>query len=492
LRWPALVNYFEWLNAELRAVNLQEPGALFSLVEEYGGARPDPLRQVLGQAYALGTQACVIEDRYLDYDYRNEHGRFYSTTYRQYPGVAHRLHFFADPPPAELINRDAPISFDGLGYYGYAVLRPIPGAPLGRTMIAPPRDLEDHVTCMASDQVNLLGSYLRVTAAPFMSQDAQLTVCAHTTAWVTAYYYHLAYGTSRFAPGDIACSVPSEVGLGRLTPATGLNVHQLCEAARRIGLPAIVYRPSALPRGESIYRICCRYLNSGLPVIVLAGQHAFVLVGYRYIEGDNGSQIQFIRQDDEVGPYQLVTSPFLDRYNPWKYLIVPLPEKVYLPGEKAEVLGEEYLRNALKHSKHVDAAGLLHDIESKTVQFRSRVMRSNDFKATLPIRKLPDLAVAAYQRIRMPRWVWVIEAVLYDEWKRGEDCVRAEAIIDATDHLRDLHVLAWRTPGELGSWLPEQNLVGLRTDLPPTGPSASVSLACRNSGAPRHQIGGGT
>ena len=62
---------------------------------------------------------------------------------------------------------------------------------------------------------------------------------------------------------------------------------------------------------------------------------------------------------------------------------------------------------------------------------------------------------AVYQRMHLSRWIWVVEATYREERNRGEPCVAAEAILDATDHVRDLHVLARR--------IPETFQVGLRT-----------------------------
>lgn len=51
----------------------------------------------------------------------------------------------------------------------------------------------------------------------------------------------------------------------------------------------------------------CRYLNSGLPVTVATGSHAFVLIGYGHRpEADRTSTLYFVRHDDEIGPYQEV------------------------------------------------------------------------------------------------------------------------------------------------------------------------------------------
>jgi hypothetical protein len=128
--------------------------------------------------------------------------------------------------------------------------------------------------------------------------------------------------------GAELAAVPAELALSRPVPAEGLSVFHLSAAATRIGLPALVYKLDDLPGGETLPRIACRYLNSGLPVTAAGGGHAFVLVGYRRVHpGTDQERIHFIRHDDEVGPYQVVENFLLDDYSPWQYLIVPLSSR---------------------------------------------------------------------------------------------------------------------------------------------------------------------
>lgn len=451
-----------------RILDLRASGALDHLLDLYGRARPEVLSRVLAQAYALGGQMAVIEYRYLDPDYRNEHSRFYSGTFRRYPSVAHRLHFFSEPPPAALSDTDAPARFRDETYLGYCVIRPVPGAPVGRTMLRPPRELEPYVSCRGEDHINLFGGPMSVDAAPFIAQDAQLIVCAHATVWITAYYHHLRFGAHRFLPGEIADAVPSATGLGRPTPSEGLTIQQLTEASRVTGLPCLVYplRYSAAS-GAAVYASACRYLNSGLPVIIAGGGHAFTLVGYQpYTAKDGSKKIRFIRQDDEVGPYQTVENPLLDDYAPWEWLVAPLPPKVYVSGEKAEALGIRRLRVSLAAAGGAEHLALLKRLETHAVRFRTTVLKSNDFKTGLTRRGLGDPAAAIYERMGMSKRIWVVEATDAEERDKGNPCVIAEAVMDATDHLRDQHVLAWRIPGTLYQWLPDDDTYRIYRNLP--------------------------
>jgi hypothetical protein len=76
------------------------------------------------------------------------------------------------------LDPDRPARSDGLTYLGYSVLRRVPAAPVGRTMLR--AQYPKSLTCMAKDEVNLFGRDLEVVGAPFVAQDAQLSRCAQT------------------------------------------------------------------------------------------------------------------------------------------------------------------------------------------------------------------------------------------------------------------------------------------------------------------------
>lgn len=450
-----------------QVVDLRNQDALMWLANYYGAAKPLVVREILGQAYELGAQTAVIEYRYIDADYRDEHTRFYSTTFRRYPSVTHRLHFFREPPPAELLVKDKFARFSELGYLGYVVMRPVPGAPVGRVMLRPPAELEAAVTGAVTDRVNLLGEPLSIEAVPFIAQDAQLLRCAHATLWVACYIHHLRWGAHRMLPGMIADAVPAGAGFGRSPPSAGLTINQLSGAASAVGLPPLVYDLQSLPDGESIPRIACRYLNGGIPVIVAAQGHAFVLVGYRRTDPGGGAdeRIKFIRQDDEVGPYDVVDNYLLDSYSPWEFMVVPLPSKLYLSGEEAEVIGRSRLEAAYQQAQT--------PLDLATTSFRTTPMLSNDFKIGLAER-MPEAQAAIYRRMPMSRWVWIVEAVDRAQRAAQKPCVLGEAVIDATDHARDRHVLAWRYGTSLSQWVPDLDAVRSAVDLVDPGLIASV------------------
>ncbi len=271
------------------------------------------------------------------------------------------MHFFADPPPPQLSDPTVPAELGDLQYLGYAVFRPLPAAPVGRTMLKVPDSLVNEVTVAAWDHVNVLGVPLKVWAAPFMAQDGQLSRCAHTTTWVIAYQHHLAFGTPRVLPADISETVEAAGDGGRSRPSAGLTVSQIAETCRAAGLPPLVYLLDQLPPGETLPRVVCRYLNSGMPVTITGRSHAFVLIGYGRTRTATGEEmLHFLRQDDEVGPYDRIPHWALDKYGPWEAAIVPLPAKVYLPAEEAESVGKRKLQETLQASDNEPAQAQCH------------------------------------------------------------------------------------------------------------------------------------
>lgn len=480
------MNFEEWSGRGhvARVLNLDDPRAFAWLVDTYGGRRPDLVRAVVGHAYGTGAKTVVIEYRYLDPDWRNEHREFYAGTYRRYPSVAHRCHFFVEPPPPDLIAPDKPMQVKDLTYLGYTVLRPVAAAPVGRTFLAAPEVCS--LTCVTDDKVNLFGRDLTVSGVPYICQDAQLSRCAHTTTWVTAYYHHRRFRGPRVLPGEIAGSTGGDLEFGRQLPSPGLTIGQIADAARAVGLPPLVYPLRRLDKvGQTAPRIICRYLNSGLPVTVSTQSHAFVLIGYgRTADADGKQMLHFVRQDDEVGPYQQVDEWRLDDYGEWQFAVVPLPSKVYVAGEDAEALGAARITRALQRSLVPEATELAERLanlprdDPGRPTFRSTVVFSNDFKSSLEDRGYPEDVAAVYQRMPMSRYVWAIELtdrVLRDDPDGEQPCVLAEAVIDATDHMRDLHVLAWRIPGGMWRWSADEDRTYRLAGLPPIAPTTSIA-----------------
>jgi hypothetical protein len=448
-----------------------------ALLSRFGGINDQPLRRCLEVAQ-LGGAACVVrETRYLDLDYRSEFSAFYSRTFAAIPDSATRLHFFRTQLAAEQLWTLPPDH----GYLGYVVVRPSPIGQVGRTMLVPPPDLAAAIRTGVTDEVNFFGQRLTVTGVPFMQQDTQLGRCAHAAAWVCHYTSVRRGQVSRRPMAQFGLSVDPSVSLSRLVPSEGLTALQIMDLLRSFELaprfynvkqlpsstahPSWAVRPTKIPTtvpiphpglwDDRIIQIACRYLNSGIPVLVGTADHAFVLCGYQREPRKAGRDwIRFIRQDDQWGPYIEVSSVFNDsdqagnQYAPWQLLIAPLPDKLWLPAEPAEGSGgvrlEELATGVV--AAVPEAQVLLDRIQSGRLTLRTYAASSNDWKVALAGRVAPDL-VREYRTARFSRYIWVVEAIDREARTAGQPSVLGEAIFDATSSDSDPNPLAVHVPG---------------------------------------------
>lgn len=494
-----------------RVRDLRQSGAVEEVLDIYAPYRSDgvrtdsALRAVIDHAVAVGAKTVVTEFRYVDADWRSEYSEFYSKTFRSYPDVAHRLHFFSQPidlPESDDLAGSDP-DYAAFGYLGYCIVRPLPAAPVGRTLLVPLTDDVPYVSCIATDVVHLFGQRLTVTGVPMMGQDGQLGVCGHASAWIIGYIHTLAYRHPRVLPAAIAKSAARGHSSQRPVPAARVNVHQLTVALTAMRLPPLVYEIGYLPPMESQDSVVIRYLDSGLPVMLAGDRHTKVIVGYK--PADDGTY-RYLVQDDQAGPYQWTALPDLHDEDEESaeppdplgvdpstnrrltYLLIPLPEKVFLSGDEAEVVAKLHLTatytdsgsapvdvattDAPDNASVADGAGsdrssdpvgfpdeaadeLVGLLADGTAQVRSVLMRSNTLKARAGTRYAGQPQLSALLRYHpMSRFVWLVQ-IARSAPADGAAAVIAEVIVDATEHTLDPHVLAWWTLGEAVVWFPD-------------------------------------
>ena len=298
------------------------------LLSEYGAAPDSPLANVFAAARANRCRTVIVENRYVDPDYRSEYSAFWSHRFLDRPAFARRMHFFR----RRIAESDIHSLPANHGYLGYCTLRPLSQGLVGRTMVAPPDRLAAKATLvLTTDHVSLWGNRLSVRGVPFCEQDVEYLRCAHAAAWMCHYYAVCEGLVGRKLTAELVELTPVGGNVERALPSKGLFPHQLQSIFGASGQPALFYGVSHLPSVEGvqdppqklapdgktgldrglydtrIFSIICRYLNAGFPVLVGTIDHAFVIVGwYR----ERGTRIRFVACDDQHGPYELVKSPF--------------------------------------------------------------------------------------------------------------------------------------------------------------------------------------
>jgi hypothetical protein len=447
------------------------------ILDRYPCVNDRPLRRCLEVARLGGASTVAIETRYIDRDYRSEFTSFYSKTFGPVPDSAHRLHFFRSLL-AEHQLWDLP---QDAGYLGYVVIRPSELGRVGRTVLAPPPGLATAVRASVKETINFFGQNLSVEGMPFVQQDTQLGRCAHAAMWMCHYLAHRHGSVERKTMAEVSLYADPGLGIGRPLPSSGLTVPQLLELSRVFGLPPIFYDIENLPTARApwaaqpppkvpaairkrhpgfwdgrIFQICCRYLNSGIPLLVTTEDHVFVLCGFRRRPRRGKLDwIEFVRHDDQCGPYLVVNDVFSDQdpetnhvYTPWQSLIVPLPEKLWLPPDPVERKAAEELEAlARRVAKEVpESNAFLRRVKSKRLGLRTYAISSNEFKLALKGR-VDELLCREYRVARFSRYIWVSEIVDRDLRSAGSPPVLGEAIFDATSSEHNPAWLALHTPG---------------------------------------------
>jgi hypothetical protein len=475
---------------ELAGWNEPDPAEVFhpesdaawdGALQRYLGSLNDvPLLRCVEVARSLGARTLVVETRYLDLDYRSEFSAYYSRQFADIPDSAHRLHFFAKKLTSASLTRRAKAS----GYIGYVVIRPSSTGLVSRALLPAPPDVIDAVRTAVTEEVSFFGQSLTVTGVPFAQQDAQLGACAHAAAWMCHFTAHLRGDVARKTRADFSLKADASMQAARALPTGGLTVHQLSDLFRVFDLPAMFYSvgelqsprlpwqtPDPTPQPDlpggvwdhRIIPVACRHLNSGYPVLVGTHDHAFVLCGYRRTDTPQPGWIEFIRHDDQRGPYLLVTDVLNDSdpatgtpYTPWRTMHVPVPEKLWLAPEAAERKAGILLYRASETI--ADASDgpppftrFTHLISSGRLSLRTYAVPSSRFKSAIGARGVAPSIVREYSLARMPRFVWVVEAVDRHLRSQKKPCVLGEAVLDATSSDHDPEVLSLHIHGVM--WL---------------------------------------
>lgn len=280
----------------------------------------------------LGCKTVVTESHYVDRDYIQDMSLFYARSLRDYPNFCQRLHFFKEPFDQQRwksmfidgANRTENNEFLQNSYLGFCVIRPLPGSPIGRTVLSTfgtttQSGLTRRFDAVRNYDVHLGGVKLTVTGLAFQQQDQGVSACATTALWSSV---HKVADMERLAipsPAQITEAASRYLLTeGRALPSEGLYPQQISEAIRAVGLQPLVIRSVSL---EDDRAQLFGYISSGLaPVLAIqpidgGNGHAVCAVGLKlgditpppdpalhYREVASSVRAVYIH-DDRLGPY---------------------------------------------------------------------------------------------------------------------------------------------------------------------------------------------
>ena len=322
-----------------QSISVLPLGTLASFLEKPKGLLDDqwpPLQLQYLDHYlkTLGCQTVVVEDHYIDRDYVHDLSVFHARSLRSYPNYCHRFHFFSSdfdrPKWLSMLHRAARgqrvevVKDLQAAYLGFMVLRPLPGTPVGRTVLATLGAQSDsgktrEFPAIRGYPVNVSGFGLIISGLAFQQQDQAVSACATAALWSALH---------KVAPMEnLAIPTPAEItegasryflADGRTMPSEGLTVHQICEATRVAGLAPLVIRSVSIEHDRAQLH---GYLRSGFaPVLAIqptigGSGHAVCGVGLKlgpilprtdtnvHFRDAATSVVGAYVHDDRLGPY---------------------------------------------------------------------------------------------------------------------------------------------------------------------------------------------
>ncbi len=296
------------------------------------------LRRYLGE---LGATSVIEEPLYFDRDYLAEFSAFYAASASGYPNVCRRLHFFSGSTVDRARLRRLLGGSERLRrqlqqqYLGFTVIRPIPKAPIGRTVLSWYPDqtpTTPRIISPARDYItHIAGIPFKVTGLAWQQQDTGVGACATIALWSMLH-------SSAF---DVRYAIPTTASVtslahktapygARVFPSKGLNIFQILEAIKALGLaPLLLEGDCPVPNTglvgfsrERFSVICSSLVRSKYPVLI-AGQllgssqsqdsdHAMCVVGFRETapppvppnqHAFQDAAVQYLYlHDDNIGP----------------------------------------------------------------------------------------------------------------------------------------------------------------------------------------------
>jgi len=397
------------------------------------------------------VRSVYIEHDYVDADYRDTYSHFYSKKFAHYPDRAIRLLFFSDPIAAD--DWSEPAKFSN-AFIGYSVIKPNRVVSIGRTMIDPRRANVPPGFVIATKFVaNLLGAELAVEGFPYMGQDTDVTICAHSALWSCLRYFLQRYPEyPEIHPYEIT-QLTIDFSRGRLVPSRGLTMEQVTEILTRYGFHPRFYDKPDLNHQVDFERLLYTYIESGIPVIVSlklvdGSGHAIAGIGHSSdftrppplgIRWSHEYFSGLIVNDDNLPPYRLVPKKFGISTNAGtdyifgdiKGFIVPLYEKIHLAAEDAFSMVETILSDDQIGLSTLRSPGL----PPGDLVIRLFLTSSRSWKRNRRGSQMPNDLGLLYSAMPMPKFIWVAELSTRALYPKGK--VLGEIVIDATASFLD-------------------------------------------------------
>ncbi|PSB58796.1 hypothetical protein [Chamaesiphon polymorphus] len=421
----------------------------------------------------IDAKSMLVENDYTDGDYLDDFAAYYVRCHQDYSRRCKRIHFFSISIEENQFLKIVTGSAENSGkedfqksYLGFIVVRPLPQAVIGRTVLKTYNDDNGrrNYTCVKDYSVNLFGIELTIEKSlAFQEQDTVIAACATVSLWCCFHKTAEMFGTPAPRPAAITRTANQVVHHSRSFPSNGLVVEQMCDAIRQVGLEPEVFNvkrdknPKKFPLVDLIYG----YLKMGLPVILASeiegiGFHAITLLGFS-IQSEHtfplkesaitptiGSRInKLYAHDDQNGPFSEICITQNHEENTkypivfecaWNQLnrkdkitlkphviIIPVYNKIrvtFLGIQKWINVLHEIIKVLLDSQK----------IETNNLEWNIYLFTSNELKSSIKEENISQQDKKILLLTQHPRFIW--RATLSMREKNDDNSYRSEKIVD--------------------------------------------------------------
>ena len=441
--------------------------------------------------FSPGTIA--IETHYIDRDYMEDHGVFYSRNLFTYPNHCRRVLFFK-PPPNEVESKLNALldlarangredfsascrNFSEANFLGFMIVKPLDGSPVGRTVLRPYDEQTKNGStrrfpCTRVYHAHFLGVPLHVRGMPFQQQDIGVSACATTALWSA-----LAKVREH---EELAAATPAQITMlaarynmphGRAMPSEGLSLDQMCQAVNALGVSPDLLRltDSRAARGYLYSAI-----KSGIPPVLILDRdqrtvrHAVTVAGMKCNSSGDGtylgaaaSGIDKAREltalyvhDDRIGPY--VDAKFVPMLNPsppqlhielqdgareeWEisHMLLPMHNKIRLSFSSLRRIAIRVIEEAIAYLNFRARASEDFQEAGENISVDTWVARGHMYLEGLCLEKpTPDPRIfdSLVRTTSLTRYVGVVRVTQ----KEGSGI---DVLVDTTGTSRNMHCLA--------------------------------------------------
>ena len=352
---------------------------LDKLVEQLGLSSPPlnetafrQLRYVEQYANDIKCRSIAIERYYIDRDHIEDHSVFYSKSLYPYENHCQRVHFFsiekkrAQQKFTQIVNvgvkrgdgdyRKECKKYSEAAYLGFAVIKPLHGCPVGRTVLRtlpetpeePERanEFRRNFQCTRQYHVHFFGVELSVNGLAFQQQDIGVSACATTAIWTSLQKTSDHEAIRPATPAEITTFAGKySLPFGRSMPSEGLSLDQMSQAINTLGVA-----PNLFPVAHDGF-LARSYLYSAIksglaPILILSNAnqwHAVTVAGMKvtpehvvspnFIDDAADDLLGLYIHDDRKGPYLRVNFEDCQKERP---LYLNIPARSAVPEEPDE------------------------------------------------------------------------------------------------------------------------------------------------------------